>query len=110
MTRRVLITGGGGFVGQWLSRTLLEHGCTVFAGTTTRDARLSVLTDKERATVRWTPLDVLSDDSIRQAIDCSAPEQVVHLAGIASSSEANAAPLRAFDVNALGAMRLLSAL
>jgi GDP-4-dehydro-6-deoxy-D-mannose reductase len=110
MTRRVLVTGGGGFVGQWLSRTLLEHGWTVYAGTTMPSAHATVLTDKERNAIRWTPLDVRSDDSLRQAIECSKPERVAHLAGIASSTEANAAPLRAFEVNALGAMRLLAAL
>jgi GDP-4-dehydro-6-deoxy-D-mannose reductase len=110
VSRRVLITGGGGFVGQWLARAMLRDGWSVFAGTTTRAPRKALLTEKEHAAVCWTPLDVLSDESIRHAIDRSSPDRVVHLAGIAFAPEANAAPVRAFEINALGAMRLVSAL
>ena len=35
---------------------------------------------------------------------------MIHLAGIAFAPEANASPIRAFEINALGAMRLLGAL
>lgn len=110
MSRRVLITGGGGFVGQWLGRAMLRDGWTVFAGTTTGAPRQSLLSAQERSAICWTPLDVVSDESIRRAIDASAPDRVVHLAGIAFAPEANADPVRAFEINALGAMRLVSAL
>jgi GDP-4-dehydro-6-deoxy-D-mannose reductase len=110
VSRRVLITGGGGFVGQWLGRAMLRDGWSVFSGTTTRAPRKSLLSEKEHSAICWTPLDVLSDESIRRAIDKSSPDRVVHLAGIAFAPEANAAPVRAFEINALGAMRLVSAL
>ncbi|MEX2153701.1 MAG: GDP-mannose 4,6-dehydratase [Gemmatimonadaceae bacterium] len=110
MSQRVLITGGAGFVGQWLSRALLERGWSVFAGTIEGAPQAGVLSAQERAAICWTPLDVLSDASIRQAIDGSAPDRVVHLAGIAFAPEANASPVRTFEINALGAMRLLAAL
>ena len=110
MSRRVLITGGGGFVGQWLGRAMLRDGWSVFSGTTTRAPRKALLTEQEHRAICWTPLDVLSDESIRRAIDTSSPDRVVHLAGIAFAPEANAAPVRAFEINALGAMRLVSAL
>jgi GDP-4-dehydro-6-deoxy-D-mannose reductase len=41
---------------------------------------------------------------------CSTTGRWLHLAGIAFAPEANAAPVRAFEINALGAMRLVSAL
>jgi GDP-4-dehydro-6-deoxy-D-mannose reductase len=107
---RVLITGGSGFVGQWLARALLERGWTVYAGTRQGSPRRTVLSPAESGVVCWIPLDVLSDESVRQAVDSSAPERVVHLAGIAFAPEANAWPERAFEVNALGALRLLNAL
>jgi GDP-4-dehydro-6-deoxy-D-mannose reductase len=110
VSRRVLITGGAGFVGQWLSRAMLERGWNVFAGTLHGAPAGAVLSDREKQAICWTPLDVLSAESIAQAVDGSAPERVVHLAGIAFAPEANASPERAFDVNALGAMRLLAAL
>jgi GDP-4-dehydro-6-deoxy-D-mannose reductase len=110
MPQRVLITGGSGFVGQWLSRALLDRGWAVFAGTTSGPPTSPVLTADEKEAVCWTTLDVLSDSSIRAALDRSAPHCIVHLAGIAFAPEANASPVRTFEVNALGALRLLSAL
>lgn len=110
MAGRVLITGGAGFVGQWLSRALLERGWTVYGGTVDGPPRGGVLSRQETEAIRWLPLDVSSDESIAGAVAESAPDRVVHLAGIAFAPEANASPVRAFDVNALGAMRLLAAL
>ena len=110
MPQRVLITGGSGFVGQWLSQAMLEQGWSVFAGTVEGVPGTGVLSAKERDAICWTPLDVLSEDSIRSAVDRTTPDRVVHLAGIAFAPEANASPIRAFEINALGAMRLLSAL
>ena len=110
MSRRVLITGGAGFVGQWLSRAMLEHGWSVFAGTIDGPPPGPVLTEAERRAVCWVELDIVSDESIVRAVGQSAPDWVIHLAGIAFAPEANASPVRAFQVNALGALRLLGAL
>ena len=107
MSRRVLVTGGNGFVGQWLIRAMLERGWSVFAGTVDWPARAPLLSDREREAVHWTMLDIRSDDDVTRAVEQSAPDCVVHLAGIAFAPEANASPIRAFDINALGAMRLL---
>ena len=110
MAQRVLITGGAGFVGQWLCRRLLEDGHTVFAGTLDGPPPQPVLRERELTNVSWVPLDVASEPSIRAAIATSTPDWVVHLAGIAFAPEANASPVRAFEINALGAMRLLAEL
>src|SRR5688572_30464176 len=110
MPRRVLITGGAGFVGQWLSRAMLAQGWSVFAGTVDGAPTTGVLSTKEKDAICWTTLDVQSEDSVRAAVDHTSPDRVVHLAGIAFAPEANASPIRAFEINALGAMRLLSAL
>jgi GDP-4-dehydro-6-deoxy-D-mannose reductase len=110
MPRRVLITGGAGFVGQWLSRAMLQRGWKVFAGTVDGPPPGGFLSDEEKRAVCWTPLDVVSDESIAAAVALSRPDWVVHLAGIAFAPEANASPVRAFEINALGALRLLGAL
>lgn len=109
MSRRVLITGGAGFVGQWLSRAMLQRGWQVFAGAVDGPPSSAVLSDEEMRAVCWTSLDVVSDESIAAAVALSTPDWVVHLAGIAFAPEANASPVRAFEINALGAMRLLGA-
>jgi GDP-4-dehydro-6-deoxy-D-mannose reductase len=110
MAGRVLITGGAGFVGQWISRALLLQGWSVFGGTVDGPPRSGILNETERAAVRWIPIDVAQDDSVAQAVQEVAPDRVIHLAGIAFAPEANASPGRAFEINALGALRLLTAL
>lgn len=110
MARRVLITGGAGFVGQWLTRVLLRRNDQVFAGVVDWPARAPLLSPDERAAVKWTMLDVRSDDEVARALDASAPDTIIHLAGIAFAPEANASPVRAFETNALGAMRLITKL
>ena len=110
MAGRVLVTGAAGFVGQWLTRALLHRGWTVHGGTVDGPPRSGVLTSDEAQAIHWLPLDVSSDESVRAAVQASAPDRVIHLAGIAFAPEANASPVRAFEVNAIGAMRLLAAL
>ena len=82
----------------------------VFAGTIGQFTGPNVLTDAQRAEVTWLTLDSGSDSDIARALEQSAPNAVVHLAGIAFAPDANAAPAKAFEVNALGAFRLLHAL
>jgi GDP-4-dehydro-6-deoxy-D-mannose reductase len=110
VTRRVLVTGGAGFVGQWLTRALLARNDEVYAGVVHWPPRAPLLSAEEHAAVRWTMLDIRSDDEVARAIDTSRPDLLVHLAGIAFAPEANASPVRAFETNALGAMRLLNRL
>jgi len=110
MSRRVLITGGSGFVGQWLSRLMLEEGALVFAGSIEGRPAPGVLSPSELGAIQWLPLDVSSSDETTRAVVESAPEAVVHLAGIAFPPDANADPMRTYDVNTLGALRLLQAL
>lgn len=89
---------------------MLEHGWTVFAGSLEGPPSGQVLSPTEKSGICWMALDVTSDESVRRVVETSAPERVVHLAGIAFAPEANASPIRAFEINALGASRLLSAL
>ena len=110
MSRRVLITGGSGFVGQWLCKLMLEHGSTVFAGGLEGQPSTGVLDPAERDAIHWIPLDTASRDSVGRAVLDAAPDEVVHLAAIAFPPDANAVPDRTYDINALGAVRLLHAL
>jgi GDP-4-dehydro-6-deoxy-D-mannose reductase len=108
--RRILITGGSGFVGQWLCRHYLDRGDTVVAGTVGETTGPAVLTPEQRQAVQWVQMDTTSDDQIARAIDTAAPDVVAHLAAMAFSPDATDSPAKAFEVNALGALRLLSRL
>ena len=108
MSPRALVTGGAGFVGQWLGRGLLAQGSTVVSlGLTAPGA--GILTPNERASIEWREGDVRDADAIHRAIDSVRPDLIFHLAGVSFVPEARGAPTTAYDINVLGAVRLLTA-
>lgn len=110
MSRRVLITGGSGFVGQWLARALVARGDMVFGGSLDGAPGNAVLDRSTREAVQWVALDVTDPHGTLGCIEATRPDWVAHLAGIAFPPEANAAPARAFEVNVTGALNVLSSL
>ena len=110
MTRRALITGGAGFVGQWLARAMLERGWKVASASISTTSMPPILGKAERDAVRWLTVDVQREDDVQRAVDESTPDVVVHLAGVSFVPQATGAPAQAYEVNVLGAVRLLNAL
>jgi GDP-4-dehydro-6-deoxy-D-mannose reductase len=110
MARRVLVTGGSGFVGQWFCRLALQRGWTVFAGSIDGPPATVILSRPERDAVRWMSMDVTQGSDVEKALATAQPDTVLHLAGIAFPPSANASPVRTYEVNALGAARVLHAL
>jgi len=108
--KRILITGGSGFVGQWVCRHYLARGFAVFAGSAGQATGPAILTDEQRKSVEWLTLDTTIEGQIAAAVDRAAPDYVVHLAAMAFSPDSTDAPTKAFDVNALGAMRVLTSI
>ena len=102
---RALVTGAGGFVGRHLVRLLVDAGAEVFAG-------VQEGTDPGGAPhgVRWVPMEMGSEASLRAAVETAGPHAVFHLAGQASVAGSFADPLGTWDVNATGTVRLLAAL
>ena len=98
--RRVLVTGGNGFVGRWLTRALLAAG---------DDVTVTGLGHGSEQPVRWIPADMRDQAAVDNAIETSHPDAIVHLAGISFPPEADRSPATAYDVNVLGAVRLLAA-
>src|SRR5215470_16889077 len=108
---RALLTGGAGFVGQWLARTLLARGDSVdLAGLGPVFDGPSILSSNERHATRWLSADVRDGDALDAAVAASRPDVVFHLAGVSFPPDADRAPTAAYDVNVLGAVRLLSSL
>jgi GDP-4-dehydro-6-deoxy-D-mannose reductase len=109
MPRRVVITGGGGFVGQWLARALLARGDELWLAGPGKSPpqNPAVLTAKEWASVTWLPTDIRSDYDVTTLFASARPDLVVHLAGISHVPDAEGAPINAYEVNVVGAVRLL---
>jgi GDP-4-dehydro-6-deoxy-D-mannose reductase len=105
---RALITGGAGFVGQHLARALLRRGDQVVsAGLHARPGHW-ILSDVERAAVEWVTADFRDADQVDRAV-AARPDAIFHLAGVSFPPDAERAPDTAYDVNVLGAVRLLAA-
>jgi GDP-4-dehydro-6-deoxy-D-mannose reductase len=84
---RAYITGGAGFVGQWLSEHLRDAGDVVEAS----------------------EVDVTDAAVLRDAITAARPDAVYHLAAVTSVGDSWDAPQRTFEVNATGTLNLLEA-
>jgi GDP-4-dehydro-6-deoxy-D-mannose reductase len=107
VTRRALVTGGHGFVAHWAIRAMVARGWQVTAGGVSHGAESNILSDAEREAVEWVTLDVTDAEQIAAAVERAAPEVVFHLAAISHVPDAKRNPARAFEVNALGTVRLL---
>lgn len=108
MAPRALITGGAGFVGQWLGRALLQRGWAVTSVSQAAHPALQVLDATERNAIRWLADDIRHGEGLRAALAEDRPEAVFHLAGVSFVPAAQDAPLLAYDVNVLGCARLLA--
>jgi GDP-4-dehydro-6-deoxy-D-mannose reductase len=89
---------------------LLERGWTVTAASVSATPEDGLLTASERGAIQWLVTDIRMTPDVRRAVETSNPEFVFHLAGLSYVPEAREAPELAYDVNVLGAVRLLSEL
>ena len=108
MSATALVTGGGGFVGQWLARGLLGRGHGVVSLSLHSPAP-GILSASELEEVEWRHGDVRDADVVRHAIEQVRPDTIYHLAGLSFIPEARDAPATTYEINVLGAVRLLAA-
>ena len=102
--RRVLVTGGAGFIGSHLVDTLLDRGFRV----TVLDNLNTGVRANINAGADFIEGDVRNTDDIARAFDPS-PDIVCHLAGQASIRLAWANPEADLNVNVVGTLNILSA-
>ena len=108
MTIRALVTGGNGFVAQWAMRAMLERGWTVTAAGIGALPATAVLTEGERAQIAWHATDITVQREVAAAVDASLADVVLHLAAVSHVPDAMANPGYAYEVNAVGTVRLLA--
>ena len=107
MSERFLITGVNGFVGRYLSRTLLARGAEVH-GTAFAPGD-DPLSGAGLDGVTVHPVDVRIQSEVDEVVSAVQPDGVFHLAGVAFVPDAQANPTLAFDINAIGTIRVLAA-
>jgi len=110
VSRRALVTGGQGFVAQWAIRAMLARGWSVTSAGVHHGAEPTILGGDERQAVDWVTMDVTDGGQIAATVERAAPDVVLHLAAISHVPEAKRNPARAFEVNAVGTVRLLAEL
>ena len=108
---RVLITGGYGFIGAWIIRTLLnrgDHVCVFDLKEDPRRLRL-ILPEADVAKVRFLPGDVTDLAGLTAVLREHDITHVIHLAGLQVPT-CRADPLLGAKVNVLGTLAVFEAI
>lgn len=100
--RRILITGGTGFVGPHLVRFLKSSDAKLIA-VSSRDPLV-----REEGT-EYCKADIRNADDIAAVIRAANPEQIYHLAGISSVADSWNNPRLTFEVNVVGSYNVFEA-
>jgi GDP-4-dehydro-6-deoxy-D-mannose reductase len=110
VSTRALVTGGHGFVAQWAIRAMLARGWQVTSAAHGQAPVTPVLMPDERAGVSWLIADVTRQDELRTVVDSANADVVLHLAAVSHVPDAANDPGYAYEVNAVGTVRLLAEL
>lgn len=109
----ILVTGGAGYIGSHTVLLLLEAGYPVVVldnlGNSSREAlrRVEALTGKQVAFVQGDVRDVVVLEALFREHAIGA---VIHFAGLKAVGESVQQPLRYYDCNVVGSLRLLEAM
>ncbi len=104
--KRILITGGAGFIGTTLARRLVDRNEIVALDNLHRDA-LSASDLLEHPNLTFLQGDVLDADSLREV--AQGATHIVHCAGIAGVDTVLESPVRTMRVNVIGTYNVLEA-
>ena len=104
--KRVLITGGAGFIGSTVARRLVGANTVIAADNLHRDA-LSGTELAEHPSFEFHQLDVMDADAIREL--AQGVTHIVHCAAIAGVDTVRESPVRTMRVNMIGTYNVLEA-
>lgn len=111
--RRVLLTGGAGFIGSHLAEVLLRSGAALaivdnlndFYSPAWKQANLDAV--RRAGDFEFFPVDICDPDALRSAFHSSRPETVIHLAAYAGVRPSIQRPRLYEQVNVSGTVNLL---
>jgi UDP-glucose 4-epimerase len=104
--KRILVTGGAGFIGTTLARRLVDRNEIVALDNLHRDA-LSQSDLLEHPNLSFVQGDVLDPDALRK--QAQGATHIVHCAGIAGVDTVLESPVRTMRVNVIGTYNVLEA-
>ena len=104
---RVLITGGGGFLGAAITRALVERGDTAIAF----DTQLAGLANAAaHARLICVPGDVTDLANVAHAVMAHKPQAVVHCAAVVGVLSSLGSPINVIRVNVEGSLNVFEAM
>ncbi|HEV3477997.1 MAG TPA: NAD-dependent epimerase/dehydratase family protein [Gaiellaceae bacterium] len=104
--KRIVLTGGAGFIGTTLTRHLIDENEIVVLDNLHRDA-LAGTDVSGHPNLTFVPADVLESEAVRETI--RGATHVVHLAAIAGVDTVLESPVRTMRVNLIGTYNVLEA-
>lgn len=104
--KKILITGGGGFIGTHLAERLSRDSQVVLFDNFRRDSLSFVPDLKTSPNVDLRVGDVLDSEAVEKS--CRGAHTVIHLAAIAGVSSYYKMPLKTLQVNVLGTVNVLN--
>jgi UDP-glucose 4-epimerase len=104
--KRILLTGGAGFIGSTLARKLVDDNEIVVVDNLHRDA-LSGTEIADHPNLSFIQADVLDPGAVSEA--AAGATHIVHLAAIAGVDTVRESPVRTMRVNVIGTYNVLEA-
>lgn len=89
---RALVTGAGGFVGQWLCAELLRDSWAVHGATLNGPPATGTLRRWQREAVVWRDADLRLRRDVESAVDAARPDAIFHLAAVSHVPAAESDP------------------
>lgn len=109
----IFITGGAGYIGSHTCVELLNAGHAVTVFDNFSNSQPEALARVERITGKKVQLiegDIRDQQALQAALQASQADAVIHFAGLKAVGESVAQPLRYYDNNVLGTLKLLQAM
>lgn len=113
MNPRIFVTGGAGYIGSHTCVELLTAGYDVTVFDNFSNSTPEALRRVERISKKSVQVvqgDVRDQAALQEALKSSGASAVIHFAGLKSVGESVATPLRYYDNNVVGTLRLLDAM
>lgn len=107
--KKVLITGFSGFLGSWLTKTLLSYGAKIYGLDIKPYRRLSILSGQDLTKVRVIKGSVENLSLVSNLVEENKMEFIFHLAAKALVGECLKDPLKTFSTNIRGTWNILEA-
>lgn len=105
--RRILLTGGGGFLGAWIMRRLLQQGCDVRVFDLREDRTVALQIAGPRASeIEWRTGDIADTQQVAQAMQGC--DGVLHLAGVLTWA-CQKDPVRGAMIDVIGTLNVFLA-